>query len=105
MFMLETPSFDMTTQQAVGLLCCLEETRREANRLPKNKRRSVWVKRCGARHTSPHGFLKLLSHVLTIKKLNRVNGLRALCTRKQRCLYVSPFIRSIQEGLLLRSGI
>jgi hypothetical protein len=61
----------MTTQRAVVLLCCMEETRREANRLPKNKRRSVWMKRCGARHTSSHGFLKRVSHVLTIKELEQ----------------------------------
>ena len=54
MFMVDTPSFDTTTQQACTMPCCLEETRREAGCLPKNKRRSVWMKRCGARHTKAH---------------------------------------------------
>jgi hypothetical protein len=37
MFMVETPSFDMTMQQACTMPCCMEEKRREVGRLPKKQ--------------------------------------------------------------------
>src|SRR5438132_8768997 len=79
----ETPSFDMTTQQAVELPCCMEETRREASRLPKKASAGAFHPNVPAHNTSPHSFLKLVSHVLTIR-IGQYQWDGAFCTSKQR---------------------
>jgi hypothetical protein len=68
MFMVETPSFDKTTQQAVVPLCRMEETSREAGHLPKKQAPERFIQTPRrTTHTGPHSFLKLVSHVLTTR--------------------------------------
>src|SRR5689334_2035329 len=83
MFIVTTPSFDMTTRQAFTMPCCMEETRREAGLLPKKQAPQRLDETLRRTTHKPIQLSQAGKPCANNKKWNSGNGMRACCTRKQ----------------------
>jgi len=64
MFIVTTPSFDKPHNKQMDCVAAWHTQKGRPVASPKNKHRSVWMKRSCARHKNPSSFLKLVSYLL-----------------------------------------